>query len=93
MEEEKQLTFNIVVPLYKKLDIVDKFSIKRLFDVIDTKYDVYFIFDTNYKYFNELELWLSDELNLILNKDYYINEIEGNWFESKQTYSNSLKYL
>ena len=54
MEEEQQkLTFNIVVPLYKKPDIVDKFSIKRLFDVIDTKYDVYFIFDTNYKYFDE----------------------------------------
>lgn len=91
MEEEQQkLTFNIVIPLYKKLDIVDKFSIKRLFDVIDTKYDVYFMFDTNYKYFDELKSWLRDEFNLTFNKDYYINAIEGNWFESKQTYSQLL---
>lgn len=89
-ESTQGMTFNIVVPLYKKLDVVDKFSIKRLFKVIETKYDVYFIFDTNYKYANNLKDWMKKELNLTCNQDYYIKQIEGNYFESKYTYSKLL---
>lgn len=90
MDEEKQLSFNILIPLYKELGIVDKFSIKRLFNVVGGKYDIYFIFDTNYMYFDKVKSWLSNELDLTFNKDYYIKQIEGNWFESKQTYSKLL---
>lgn len=89
----KSNTFNIIVPVYHKLEHFEEVSIRALFSHLlsDKKRDVWFILPEGDTGTRECLLdFLNKELNLKPNTDFYIKEYNKKLFKSKYTYSKLL---
>lgn len=90
---ESKNSFNIIVPIYHKLEHFEEVSIRALRNHLDTikKRDVWFILPDGDEDTRECLLdFLTDELNWKLNTNFYIKEYDKKWFESKYAYSKLL---
>ena len=85
--------FNIIVPVYSKLEHFEEVSIRALFShlSVDKKRDVWFILPGGDNDTRECLLgFLDKELNLKPHTDFYIKEYNKKWFKSKYDYSKLL---
>lgn len=86
-------TFNIIVPIYHKLEHFEEVSIRALVNKLDTnkKRYVWFILPEGDSDTRKCLLdFLDNELHWKIDTNFYIKEYDKKWFETKHTYSKLL---